>query len=1040
MNSNNLSDGIYEALISRKLKTRLSLMDDDSIYLEPVGVDDAPDVLSGYLAKLIKNSLSILNDNGKDINAQLRLANQIVELLNSQVEETEGESVSEPVEQLKAILTDPSAKVTKKKAKDLVRPATSIANSSLFTGANREPNLYSEIIKEVGTSDRLDMIVSFIRWSGVVLILDALKQFTDSGKKVRIITTSYMGATELSAIEKLSELKNTEIKISYDSERTRLHAKAYIFYRKTGYSTAYIGSSNLTSPAMTSGCEWNAKITKWDLPEVFSKIEGSFEGYWNSRDFEEYTTDKWQVLKDALDQQKKKSSGTQKRKFFFEISPYPYQQAILDKLMAERKIQKSFRNLIVAATGTGKTVLAAFDYKRQCQIENRKLSLLFVAHRKEILEQSIECFREVLKDSDFGELFVGNYSPSALRHIFISIEMLNKRSLTSSLEPDYYDYIVLDECHHAAAKSYQPILDYFNPHVFLGLTATPERMDGEDILPYFNNRIAAEIRLPEAINRKLLCPFEYFCISDSVDLSGLKWSKSGYEKSDLESVFVFKRSVAEKRAKLIVNSIIKYIANIEDMKGLVFCVSIEHAKFMAEFLNKCSIPTKYLTSHTDDKTRMEVRQNLQQGIVKLVCVVDLYNEGVDIKQINTILFLRPTDSLTIYLQQLGRGLRLSEGKDCLTVLDFIGQANKKFRYERKFSALLQGNNQGLKNEIKGDFPHLPRGCFIKLEKKAREYILKNIRESVSTREALINRIKTFEADTGTELNLRSFLSYYNLSPRMIYGQKMTFTQCLSKANLEGTDKEIWKKIYRMTAIDSIEFLDFIIGVLQRKSFDYNSDLGNEFWNMLYSCFIDQKPVDNKEIISELSNYFMLNKLYIKEILELVCYLKSQVSFVDYTEFLPYSSSLRIHCTYTRAQALASMGYWNTSSEGVTHIKSKKTTCLFITLNKSSSYYSPTTAYHDYSISDTLFHWQSQNSTSENTSVGKRYIHHVDLGETILLFVREMKEDKYGAIAFTFLGKGTYVRHEGNKPMNIIWKLHHPIPASFIEVTDKLGIS
>lgn len=551
MKLNNMYDGIYEALVSCQLKDRLTLMDSDSIYTEPVEKNDAPVVLSEYLSKLIKYSLSIINESGKGIDAQLTLANRIVELLNEQVAETEGDSVSDPVEQLKAVLAAPSAKIIKKKARDILRPSTSIASSSLFTGASREPSLYCEINKEIETCDRIDMIVSFIRWSGVNLIFDALKHFTDSGNKLRILTTSYMGATEFRAIEKLSGLSNTEIRISFDCDRTRLHAKAYIFYRKTGYSTAYVGSSNLTSPAMTSGCEWNAKITKWDLPEVFSKVEASFEGYWNSHDFEEYTADKRQFLIDALDHQKKKNAGIVKKKYFFDVYPYPYQQAILDRLMAERKMHGSKRNLVVAATGTGKTVLAAFDYKRQCEIEKKKLSLLFVAHRREILEQSIECFREVLKDSDFGELFVGNYSPSSLKHIFISIEMLNRRSLVSSLKSDYYDFIVLDECHHAAAKSYQPILDYFTPHIFLGLTATPERMDGEDILPYFNNRVAAEIRLPDAINRKLLCPFEYFCISDSVDLSGLKWSKGGYEKSDLEKVFVFNRAVAEKRAKLI---------------------------------------------------------------------------------------------------------------------------------------------------------------------------------------------------------------------------------------------------------------------------------------------------------------------------------------------------------------------------------------------------------------------------------------------------------------------------------------------------------
>ena len=294
----------------------------------------------------------------------------------------------------------------------------------------------------------------------------------------------------------------------------------------------------------------------------------------------------------------------------------------------------------------------------------------------------------MLKDANFGEMFVGSYRPESIDNLFISIQTFNSQNFTEKTSPGFYDYIIVDEFHHAAAPTYQKLLAYYQPRILLGLTATPERMDGKSILPYFNNRIAAEIRLPEAIDRKLLCPFQYFGVTDTVDLDELKWSAGGYQKSELEHIYTFSGAVADRRADHVVTALLKYVTDIDEVKGLGFCVTVDHAEFMCRYFNDHSIPSMCLTGQSSDEERAAAKRRLVSGKVRFIFVVDIYNEGVDIPEVNTVLFLRPTESLTIFLQQLGRGLRLSEDKECLTVLDFIGQANRKYNFEDKFAALL----------------------------------------------------------------------------------------------------------------------------------------------------------------------------------------------------------------------------------------------------------------------------------------------------------------------------------------------------------------
>lgn len=1047
-----LHDGLYEQIINKQLDQELSEQDK---YRETAPIDEAEasKVLAKYVADVVEQELDNLTDNGGKVEDQVRLVNQVLASIRECVPVADEDmlAIADPASQLLALYDRENTIWSIDDKRRAVRPETSIAQTSLFTGAIHEPQMYTELKKEIVSCNRIDMLVSFIKWSGLRLIINELAAFAQNGGQLRIITTSYMGATDVKAIEELRKLPNTQIKVSYNTKITRLHAKAYVFYRNTGFTTAYVGSSNISNAALTSGLEWNTKVTMQDLPETIDKIAATFESYWNDGEFELYQEDQQDRLARALRAERYYENNNAEL-YTLDIRPYTYQQEILDKLEAERTVRGNCRNLVVAATGTGKTVISALDYKRfRKQNPDKPCRLLFVAHREEILKQSISTFRAVLKDGNFGELFVGNHRPEAIDNLFISIQTFNSKDFTEKTSPDYYDYIVVDEFHHAAAPTYQKLLSYYLPKVLLGLTATPERMDGKSILGYFNNRITAEIRLPEAIDRKLLCPFQYFGVTDNVDLNNLKWSAGGYDKGALSEVYTLSGAMAERRADLVISSILKYVTDIEEVKGLGFCVSVEHAEFMYRYFNEHGIPSMFLTGHSRDEERNSAKEKLVSGEVRFIFVVDIYNEGVDIPEVNTVLFLRPTESLTIFLQQLGRGLRLAEGKECLTVLDFIGQANKKYNFEDKFAALLSNTTRSVTREIKDGFISVPKGCYIQLEKKATKYILDNIRSSYGTVNGLTSRISTFEEDTGKTLTLANFLDHYHLSPKNVYKFSTFSRLCVNAGEkddfYEPIEETMAKAMTRFSVIDSRRWITFLMDTLpELDNCDISSlsNLEQRMMQMFYVTVWGKVAEDwmSEEVCNNLRE-LVNSPVILEELMELLQYQYDHIDFIDSQVDVGFDYPLDLHCTYTRDQILVAADFMkpNTVREGVKWLEDKKLDLLFVTLNKSNKDYSPTTMYNDYSINEWLFHWQSQSTTTELSRTGQRYIHHKEQGSRVLLFVREFKNDRItnGAEAYTYLGTANYVKHEGEKPMNITWKLDNPIPAKYFKKTNKLVV-
>ena len=1025
-----LKDGLYEQIINLALEQELDSFLSSEKKIEAVDPAEAPVLLAAYLREILERGLQKM-----DADRQITFIRDLSELLHRFTDDGEDllQKIVPPARQLQALAKESAAPGQA----SWPRPVTSISLSSLFTGSALEPDLSSEFRNEILSADRIEFLVSFIKFSGLRLIYDALKEFTERGGALRLITTSYMGATDVRAIEELAKLKNTQIRVSYDTKRTRLHAKAYIFYRATGFTTAYIGSSNLSNPAMSSGLEWNVKITAKDQPHVLRKIESTFETYWADRAFEAYETPG--KLREAIDRERGKSSA-ETDLVLFDLYPYPFQQEILEKLATERALHGRHKNLVVAATGTGKTVISAFDYRRYAETRGELPSLLFVAHREEILKQSLITFRNVLRDANFGDMYTGNHQPKQYKHLFVTVQTLHSKNWMSATDPSAYEFLIIDEFHHAEAPTYRSILDHFMPKILLGLTATPERMDGKNVLRFFDDRIAAEIRLPEAIERRLLCPFHYFGITDleEMDLRGLRWSRGGYDRAQLSNLYSMQGHVSRRRASLVADSVRRYVSDLRDVIGLGFCVSVAHAEFMAEEFNAIGIPSACLTGKSSQEERNQAKGKLVSGEFRFLFVVDLYNEGVDIPEINTVLFLRPTESLTVFLQQLGRGLRLSRGKECLTVLDFIGHAHSRYDYESKFGSLLHNSPKGVARELKEGFVSVPKGCSIRLEKVAQSHILNNIRKAISTRAGLIERIRYFEEDTGQACTLHNFLHYYGMQPEVLYHRDSFQRLCVEAGvredffePLEEDLKSAWPRLAMMDSERWISVLQRFLSTADRRPEDelFLKMFYVTVWGKVPASFSDEEARENLDKIRQ-------SPVLREEMESLFAYRKDTLDL----EHRPlHGTALDLHAHYTRDQLFAALGETHVGvREGVKYLPDKKTDVFLVTLDKAEKDYSSTTMYEDYSVDERHFHWQSQSTTDENSPTGKRYQNHGKMGSKVLLFVREKKTNRFRkAGVYTCLGYCDYVKHEGSKPMSILWKLREPIPAKYLRRTNRL---
>lgn len=995
---------------------------------ENIDCAESPGMLTDHISRIIRNRLS---DEQLTEQERADFVNNLIDLLG----EEKDEQLADYKEMLAAVISHQDEVRLEATKSSLVRPMTGFRASSLFTGGQSPISLISEIERDIESADAIYIIVSFLKLSGVNLLFDHLKSFCSKpGHRLRVITTTYCGVTDAKAVERLATLPNTEIRISYNTQIERLHAKSYIFERNSGFSTAYIGSSNLSKSAQTDGLEWNIRVTNVENPHIISAALATFNIYWNSHNFEDFNEGGIDKLYTEL---KKVRTPQLAPDVLCKYSILPHQKQILDKLTVIREGGIT-RNLIVAATGTGKTVISAFDYKLFTEQREGAHRLLFVAHREEILKQALKTYRSVLQDANFGELWVGDSRPErGLEYLFISVQTFNSQyaDIFSHLEEGFYDYLVIDEAHHLVAESYRKILSKFKPQLLVGLTATPERMDGSSLLPDFQNQISAEIRLPKALDEGLLTPFQYLCISDETDLTD-------------EDLMQGDRYIATKitdklcnmeRVQLIVRKLQYYLPDENRCRALGFCATKVHAKYMSDEFCKLGLKAAYLTSDNDAERRT-LNKKLASGQINYLFVVDIFNEGVDIPEVDTLLFLRPTESLTIFLQQLGRGLRLYPGKTQLTVFDFVAQLNQKYDFAGRFRSLLTRTDQSVADQVKNGFTLLPRGCTIHMEEKAQEYVLQSIKAAIYNKKRLVKELRTYTAPP----TLGEFIDNNGQDIRLIYKDSNCWTTLKREAGLcaytdDDNTRRFAKYMGNLVHVNSISYLKFIQRVIKANGrVECKDEVETKYAIMLYYSLFGDK-IGNVGVSSIYDALKRLKDypLFREEILELTEYLISNLSVKTFSVGEGMPSSLEQYGCYTREEVFTIFGRQTPerrmqgSVAGIFAIEELNTELMFVTLNKSDKDFSAETMYNDYVVSEREFHWESQN-TDSHAGKGKRFVEQKRNGKKFLLFVREYKRDGYGNTSpFICFGLVDYISSKGDKPMQINWKMHHPILPEFI---------
>ena len=772
----------------------------------------------------------------------------------------------------------------------IARPLTPLLDTTVFTNAPGEPAVGHELRAEVPSADAIDIVMAFVRWSGVRPLVDALRRHCESGKQLRLLTTTYTNSTEQRALDELARL-GAEIRVSYDTSSTRLHAKAWLFHRTSGYSTAYIGSSNLTHSAQVLGLEWNVRVSAARNPDAVAKMAAVFTSYWENRDFAPY---------DAAEfERRTRAARTDELTLLspVEIELRPFQEALLEHVDLARH-QGHHRNLLVAATGTGKTVMAAVDYARLRGSLPRS-RLLFVAHREEIIDQSRATFRHALRDAAFGEKWVGGHRPELFEHVFASIQSLNSTDIRN-IAPTHFDIVVVDEFHHAAAPSYEALLDHLTPVELLGLTATPERADGLDVLGHFDGRIAAELRLWDAIDQEYLAPFAYFGIHDGLDLRDVPWRRGqGYDVSALEGVLTADHAWVH----LVVDEIRRKIADPSRMRALGYCVSVGHAQFMAQRFNELGLPAVALSAASRWDERRTALRDLSEGRLRAVFTVDLFNEGIDIPSVDTLLLLRPTDSPTLFLQQLGRGLRKTVGKSACTVLDFVGTHRKEFRFDRRLRALLGGSRADVEKQVRDDFPFLPAGCSFHLDQVAQEIVLRSIRDALPS----TWRERCDELRSLGDVPLGEFLESSGLELEDIYAGGHSWSEMRREAGLPvhagGPDeKPLLRAVGRMLHVDDDERLEIYPRLLREESPPSPTRLSARergLFRMLVSSLTTLRASASfADAVAQVWDHPQVRA----ELLEIFELLHERVSYLDHPLGLQHVP-LALHSRYTRTEIL-----------------------------------------------------------------------------------------------------------------------------------------
>lgn len=916
---------------------------------------------------------------------------------------------------------------------------------------NEITNFHNNITELLDNCKSFYFNVAFINFSGIQLLLDSFKKLEEKNIKGKILTSTYLNFTQIKALEKIKKFKNIELKI-YDCEVSNIgfHSKSYIFEFKDDYKIL-IGSSNITSSAFKSNIEWNIKTIAKKDDIFFKDVLNEFGTLWkNSIDVDDKFLTSYSNFLNSQNKEFKSFNSNQIKTNFM-------QEKALEKLENLRKKGEN-KALIIAATGTGKTYLSAFDVKNF-----KAKTMLFLVHRENILIKAKESFETILLEINSFGLYTGNKKEQDKNYLFSTIQTMSSNFLEFS--QDFFEYIIIDEAHHVASPSYKKILDYFKPKFLLGLTATSNRMDGNSIYEVFDENIALDIRLNDALEHNLIVPFHYYGISDIQSID--------YENVDLTKIDLLAKLLSvNKRVDFIIDKMNFYSNSGNKRKVLGFCVSKEHCNFMSEEFNKKDINSITLTSEDSISKREDSIKRLENenDSLEVIFTVDIFNEGIDIPSINMVLFLRPTNSPIVFVQQLGRGLRKYKNKEFLTVLDFIGNHKKAYLIALALVGNKMIDKESIKLSLQNNFADF-KNAFISMDEISKNRILEQInKENFNQLKYLKEQYFEVKNILGKVPTLVDFLQFEDvINPLKFIDESKSYIEFLAKAE---DDKKLKELILDENFIKAIRFIENELPIKRVYEFVILKYLlNNDFCDENIAFKILNKYLDRVDKETIMHNFLYLRQDFLdsaqknrylkllefdgkvakktkefKELLENENYKKiflNSLNFGIYNYEEEFGSTdfgkpfLKLYSKYNMLNIakLCNFPKIHSSFRGSGFLKYENDFFLFINLEKEK--FSKSANYHNAFLSKDVFTYQSKPSHSSDKGDGERLCENKKFGVKLHIFVRKFVQVDKKTQDFIYLGVANTLKYWDNKPINLELKLENPLSDKLFEEFTKI---
>lgn len=989
-------------------------------------LNSTDEIDDNYLIKNLEQEANNINDINKYLGQQFShlLINHLTTISN----------LDDKVKFINSLLTNFSNKQFRKDILLQVKDETKninyqskirLSDNYLFTN-QEEQKLIEQMYKEIITSDAVAFVYPFISKTMINKLRSAFN-FADKYQiPITLITTTFDHQAlfvNLYELERLiKQYSNIKIRIEDNTEirSERIHIKAAIFTRASGFSSVIIGSSNLTMPGMSSGREWNIRINQFNNQSLYQSINQEYQKLWNDNliDFNDDAARKQLLAR--IENQNQIINPTN----FFNYLLYDFQLAILEKLAFRRKIKKN-KHLIIMATGTGKTVISAFDYLQQIKNnQGRKPKLLFLAHQKEIIEQALNTFRNVLKDKTFGQILNVKMQNFNHNYLFATIQTVYRH--LKKFHPKQFDVIIFDEAHHIAADTFDQVFNYFQAGEVIGLTATPEREDNKSILPYFDNEFAYELRLWDAIDQRLLAKFDYYCIDD------INSNLVGIDLNNDQQVFKVLNNDA--RNKLLLDVINNYIGFYYQPLALVFCINTLHAEIISNYLQRQGLKANYLTSKVSH-LRTKILNDFRKRTINYLCVVNIFNEGIDVPEVDTIILLRPTNSKTIFLQQLGRGLRKTINKNKLAVYDLIANIDQKYDITIGIKNLYH-NQATLKETAMFDQGFsLPNGCTLNLETRSKEIILKNLQAWYQVPKRMHQVVREYYQKYQTA-GLTKIINDYDLNLILFYHYlddfylkvALSINHYQEQENQTLRNKNILKQFL---FLNDYQIVNYFYLRLQN---DQTKFIVNDYYDNLLFCSLFYEVTSLKvfyALISDednlIENFINQHQLIVQELLMILNYKLQFETLLVSNQVITNYPLLSAKATYTVRQALAAIGRLNfIKNLGSLKIIAFQAGYLTYDGNKSvvfadldATNYGKLTKYDEIMEE---FYW----SVPESKTINSKWVKDLE-NQTIIkfLFLNEPINKNYPNLSlklYNFVGIGEYLATLSDKYLTIKLKV------------------